>query len=404
MRHPALSALVVLLACTEEPPPPARLMELPSPAGARSAEPYLHVDASGRVHMTWIERTGDSTFAVKYARMEGDQWSASSTIVERRDLFVNWADFPAVIATPGGRLFAHWLQRSGTGRYAYDVRVAQSVDGGATWSDGQVLHRDGKSAEHGFVALWLGAGDSVSAAWLDGRDMTEGHDPGARGAMTVQTTSVAADGSLGEERALDLRNCECCQVNAAVAASGPVVVYRDRSEDEVRDIAVVRLVNGAWTAPAHVHADGWQISACPVNGPAIDASGDTVVVAWFTGAQDTARVRVAFSTDGGATFAAPLRIDGGAPVGRTDVELLDDGSAAVSWLERVPPEGGEVRVRRVSPGGALGDPVTIATTSAARPAGFPKLVRRGSDLLAAWTVPGDTSRVHLGRLSAGSLP
>jgi hypothetical protein len=354
--------------------------------------------------MTWIERTSDSTHAVRYARMDGETWSSPHTVVERTDLFVNWADFPAVIATPGGRLLVHWLQRSGSGRYSYDVRVAQSTDGGATWTSGNVLHRDGKAAEHGFVALWQGAGDSVGAAWLDGRNMAPGDHGEGGGAMTVHTTSVAPDAALGTEAMLDPRNCECCQVNAALASAGPVVVYRDRSDDEVRDIAIVRQVNGAWTAPAIIHADGWRIDACPVNGPAIDARGDSVVVAWFTGAQDTARVRVAFSSDGGASFAAPVRLDGGAPVGRVDVELLDDGTAAVSWLERVPPETGEVRLRRVAPSGATGPAVTIATTSAARPAGFPKVVRRGADLIAAWTVPGDSARIQLGRLAIQDLP
>jgi hypothetical protein len=64
-----------------------------------------------------------------------------------------------------------------------------------------------------------------------------------------------------------------------------------------------------------LHADGWKIDYCPVNGPAAGAIGDTVAVAWFTGAQDTSRVRVAFSTDAGATFSAPVRADDGLPAG-----------------------------------------------------------------------------------------
>ena len=76
--------------------------------------------------MTWIEKTGDSTYAVRYARLDGATWTRPTTVVERRDLFVNWADYPSVIATPSGRLLVHWLQRSSAGRYAYDVRIAQA--------------------------------------------------------------------------------------------------------------------------------------------------------------------------------------------------------------------------------------------------------------------------------------
>ena len=403
--RPRIGALLILAACSsaERAAPAGEFTALPSPAGLRSGEPNLTADAAGAVHMTWIERTGDSTHAVRYARLDGETWSAPSTVIERRDLFVNWADFPAVIVTPSGRLLVHWLQRSGTGRYAYDVRIAQSTDRGTTWSADTVLHTDRSPGEHGFVALWVAPGDSVRAAWLDGRQMAGGHDGHAKGAMTLQSVSVAPDGGLGTEEPLDLRTCDCCQVAATVTPSGPLVAYRDRTEDEIRDIVVVRQVGGKWTAPAIVHEDGWHIEACPVNGPALASRGDTVAIAWFTGAQDTARVRVAFSTDGGQRFSAPVRVDGGAPAGRVGIALDADGDAIVSWLERVPPEDAEVRVRRVARSGELGAPFTISRTKAARASGFPRIARTGDALVAAWTVPGDSARVMVGRLSLSGL-
>ena len=392
-------ALVVLAGCVSgdrTAPSAARVTVLASPAGPQSGEPFLASDPAGAVHMTWIEKTGDSTHAVRYARLNGDSWTTPTTVAERHDLFVNWADYPSVIATPSGRLLVHWLQRSGASRYAYDVRIAQSSDSGKTWGQGSVLHADRSAAEHGFVALWLAPGDSVRAAWLDGRHMTAGEEGHGKGAMSLQSVPVASTGVLGTEQPVDLRTCDCCQVAATVAASGPVLAYRDRTEDEIRDIAVVRLVDGTWTSPSIVHADGWHIEACPVNGPALAARGDTVAIAWFTGAQDTARVRVAFSVDGGQRFAAPVRIDGGSPAGRVGISLDENGDALVSWLERVPPEDAEVRVRRVARSGEMGAPLTISRTKAARASGFPRIVRQGDRLLAAWTVPGDSARVMVG--------
>jgi hypothetical protein len=395
-------ALAILAGCASpEAAPTARVTMLPSPAGPRSGEPFLATDASGAVHMSWIERTGDSTHAVRYARLEGDTWSAPSTVIERKDLFVNWADFPSVIATPSGRLLVHWLQRSGNGKYAYDVRIAQSADRGATWSDGNILHADRSPSEHGFVALWNAPGDSVRGAWLDGR-FTKGGEGGS-GAMSLQSIAAAPNGSVGREDAVDLRTCDCCQVAATVTPSGAVIAYRDRTEAEIRDIAVARLVDGKWTTPTIVHEDGWHIEACPVNGPALASRGDTVAIAWFTGAQDTARVRVAFSTDGGQRFAPPVRVDGGTPAGRVGIALDDNGDAIVSWLERVPPEDAEVRVRRVSRSGTRSEPFTVSRTRAARASGFPRIVRLGDTLIAAWTVPGDSARVMVGRLPLSGL-
>jgi hypothetical protein len=393
----------LFLGCREpatESPGPA-FEQITSPAGPGSAEPNLAVDARGRVYLTWLERQADSTHALRLAILSGDTWSEPRTIIARRDLFVNWADFPSAFVTATGRIVVHWLQRSGTQKYAYDVWFSQSSDTGATWSQPAVLHRDRSAGEHGFVSFFPAAADSVDAVWLDGRN-TSGHDHG--GAMQLATTTVGADGGLGSEALIDNRICDCCQTSAAITSRGPVVVYRDRSEKEVRDIAILRRVDGRWTEPARVHDDNWEISACPVNGPAVAARGDTVAVAWFTGAQDTARVRVAFSTDAGATFGPPTRVDDGNPAGRVDVELDHAGRAIVTWIERTTGEEAEVRMRGVSPAGVAETPLTLATSSAARPSGFPRVARRDGGLVVAWTQPGDSGRVRVGkvRLSDGT--
>ena len=51
-----------------------------------------------------------------------------------------------------------------------------------------------------------------------------------------------------------------------MTADGPVVVYRDRSEQEIRDISIVRLHDGKWSQPSSVFEDNWKINGCPVNG------------------------------------------------------------------------------------------------------------------------------------------
>ncbi|HEX6631987.1 MAG TPA: sialidase family protein [Gemmatimonadaceae bacterium] len=379
---------------------------LDSPAAPGSGEPALRAGPDGQVVLSWLEpAAGDSGHALRFASIGPDdsRWSAPRTIVTRGNLLVNWADFPSVLPLGGGRLAAHWLQRAAT-RGAYDTHLTRSTDGGITWTDDVVPHHDGTATEHGFVALWPAAGDTVAAVWLDGRKYAAGagHDPahGAAGAeMALAYGTLAPDGSAGTERMLDARTCDCCQTAAALTARGPLVVYRDRSPTEVRDIAAVRLVDGEWTAPAVVHADDWHIEACPVNGPAVAAAGERAVVAWFTAARDTARVRVAFSGDAGASWAAPVRVDGGDPVGRVDVTLLADGSALVLWLERTGGEGAAVRLRRVRPDGTMDEPLTVAASDAARTSGFPRMARSGGWLHLAWTEPGTPSRLRVARVS-----
>src|SRR5687768_4809384 len=99
--------------------------------------------------------------------------------------------------------------------------------------------------------------------------------------MTLRYATIDANGNLADETQLDERVCECCQTSAAVTSAGPIAVYRDRSATEVRDIYIVRQVNGSWTSPQPVYADNWQINGCPVNGPSVAADGSRVAVAWL---------------------------------------------------------------------------------------------------------------------------
>ena len=151
--------------------------------------------------------------------------------------------------------------------------------------------------------------------------------------MTLRGAMIGPNGELLEDTELDGRVCDCCNTTTAMTSNGLIVAYRDRSHDEIRDIAVVRKIDGKWSEPKFVHADNWEIAGCPVNGPALDAMGSDVVLAWFTAADGEGEVRLSFSSDSGAEFEPFYRIDNGMATGRVDVELLDPETAAVIWME-----------------------------------------------------------------------
>lgn len=382
-------ALALSVAASAQP------ADVTTPAGAGAATPFLFA-SNDSLLLSWLEPVANSDrVALRFARLAGGTWSDVRTIAERNDFFVNWADFPSVVEDRRGVLFAHWLQKSGKEVYAYDVRMAISSDSGRTWSDSFVLNRDGTKTEHGFTSLAPLPGGGVAAAWLDGRKMTPGKEEGE---MTLRYATVDAKGGIRTEAELDGRACECCTTGMTVAKSGPVIAYRDRSGEEVRDIAVVRKTARGWSSPRLLHADGWKINGCPVNGPQVDAFADRVAVAWFTGAGERGRAFVAFSDDGGAFFGPPVAIDDGKPVGRVDIVMLDAETALVTWSEQTA-SGAEIRARRVGRNRKATPSVKVADSSTARAAGFPRIARIGRDVYFAWTEQNATTkRIHLARL------
>ncbi|MEX2610395.1 MAG: sialidase family protein [Gemmatimonadota bacterium] len=385
------TATTAALATTAATPPTAATAAQ-APAVARQF-PALSPTADGAVLASWLEST-DGGATLRYARWRDNQWSTPATVATGDDWLVNWADFPAVVELPNGRLAAQWLVRE-AGRGAYSVRLAWSEDGGATWSPPLTPHDDGTATEHGFVSLFPHA-DATGAVWLDGRAYADSRD----GPMTLRWAAFDAQGVPAAAGVVDDRICDCCQTDAAATASGTVVVYRDRSPEEIRDIKLVRLEASRWSEPVVVHEDGWHINACPVNGPAVAAAGDRVAVAWFTAPEGNARSYVAFSEDGGRSFGPPVRIDDGEPVGRVDLLLLADGHALVSWMERAG-EGAEVRLRRVAPDGRTGSARSAGTIDPGRASGFPRMARAGDTVLLGWTAPGEPAAL---RFASVTLP
>lgn len=371
-----------------------------SPAGPSSAQPQLTVSARG-VLLSWIERTGDVS-ALKFAERKGDAWTTPRTVASGRDWFVNWADVPSVIRLADGSLYGHWLQKSGPDTYAYDVRLARSMDDGQTWSPSFTPHHDGTKTEHGFASLFQMPGAGLGLIWLDGRAMKSGHGEHGGGEMSVRGAIYDQKGKQISEAAVDLRVCECCPTTAAVTADGPIVAYRDRSATEIRDIYVSRLVAGKWTEGVPVHRDNWQIAACPVNGPALSANGKNVALAWFTAKGDQGHTYIAFSTDSGKSFGKPVQLDDVSALGRVDVALLADGSAAATWIEFA--EGkSQFRMRRVGPSGDRSPAITVSGLAAGRSSGYPRMARFGNELIFAWTESGTPSRVLTARVGLNTL-
>ena len=333
--------------------------------------------------MSWVEKQ-DTVYTLKFSEAINNGWTEPITISSSSQWFVNWADYPMLVTNDSGKFMAHVLEKSGPGKFSYDINVMVSTNKGKTWERSFLLNDDGLEAEHGFVSMvpWKG---NVLLAWLDGRQTagtaaSEGDHSGHHGSMSLRAAVRDYEGQRKAEWLIDDRTCDCCQTTAAVFEDSPVVIYRDRSETEVRDMSVSRLADSIWSAPQPVHADGWEVKGCPVNGPRVAVNDSRVATTWFTAAQNQPAVYASLSSDGGKTFGERIRIDEGKANGRVDITAVGQ-DFIISWLE-----GEEIKVRKLFQDGRTGDPLLVAKTSSSRPSGFPQLTTlSGEKILVAWT-------------------
>jgi hypothetical protein len=374
---------------------------LQNPSVGNSSLPRLFSNRN-KLFLSWIEKK-DTVSTLNYSTYENEKWSPTEAVNSGSDWFTNWADFPAIASTPNGNVLSSFLQKSAKGTYTYDVKLNLYNAKTNTWKKNFILHNDGTKSEHGFVSIRPYTGNSFLVVWLDGRE-TVGKEHGG-GQMTLRGAIVFEDGSIEHDILLDERICDCCQTGVAIGPNDEIIAaYRDRSENEIRDISIVRWQQEkGWSKPQTIGNDNWKIAGCPVNGPSIDSYGNNVAVAWFTAANDTPKVQVAFSQDIGETFGLPIRIDNGNTLGRVDIDMISDDSAIITWMEN---KGDDtlLQVMKIENNGAMGSPIIISKTSAERASGFPQLEVLGDKIYVSWTdVQSEISSIKTATVSIDSL-
>ena len=388
---PLLFAASLAAACGRESPPPdpqageaTGLLPWSLPAPPASGEPDLVVSPNGRLALLWLNAESGRRTLLQYAELGvGDRWEGPLTIAVGNSFVVNVADAPHIAIADDRALWVQYLQRQADG--GYGVRLATSRSGGMNWSDPVAVNDDNVAAEHGFAALWPAGEDRIGIAWLDGRDAGgegEHHD----GATALRAATFGPDLQRANETVVDARACDCCSTAAVRTNAGVVVAYRDRSEDEIRDIATVAFDGKRWSAPRPVHADGWHMTGCPVNGPSLAANGNDLVLGWFTAANDQPRVQIARSTDGGAHFGAPLVLEQGKQVDGRIAVALDGDNAWALWL-REEFGGSSLWLARLAPDlSAERERVKVAMLKTRGGAGgYPKLALRNGTAHIVWT-------------------
>jgi len=396
MRHWMLILCMTMLADSAD----AKALAFDGGPGATT--PSLAADPSRGIVLTWQTRSGDEA-QLNYALMDADgRELRRGVIASGQDWFVNWADFPSLAVLDTGDWVSFWLQKSAPDTYAYDIRVVRSSNGGGRWTEPVTPHLDGTATEHGFVSMQPLPEGSVQMLWLDGRTSGgagHGDDHGSEGPMSLRSAVLDRRGRVLESQELDGRACSCCQTDSAALGDEIHAVYRDRSTQEIRDIGLLRRnPNGEWSRPRRLHKDGWQISACPVNGPALAASGEQLIAVWPTLAQAPMAVRYQVRQGDQIRTEAILE-QGDAVLGRVDASAAADEGFAISWIG-ADGSAAALKLAEIDASGAIRRIRVIATLAPGRSTGNPRLLWYRDAHYLTWTEsagPGQT-QVRLERV------
>jgi hypothetical protein len=384
-------------AAAAPPPWTLTIQPLELASAASSSQSQLTTSSRGTL-VSWVEQEDQSI--LKFSELTAQGWSEPRVAGSGADWFVTDADTPAVIRLSSGALVADWMQSSSDEFEASNLRLSYSTDEAKTWSRSFLPHRDGTITQHAFATLFEMPDKGLGVVWLDGRQTVKDRE---HGPMSLRFASFDGQWKQRADAAIDTKVCDCCTTSVAITPDGPVTVYRDRTDNEIRDIYVSRFESGKWTPGVAVHDDGWKINACPVNGPAVSAVGRNVAVAWFTTLNDEGRAFAALSTDGGRTWGNPIRLDEAGALGHVDIEMLDDGSAVATW-EEFANQRGQFRTRRVEAAGATSPAIVIAGAANGRVSGVPRLARSGDQLVFAWTEAPERGGLGRVKTARATLP
>ncbi len=374
--------LIVVLAL------PGLAESIPNPSSLGSLQASWSVTKDGSPLLSWIETQKDDSYTLKYAMRHGAQWTEPRTIAAHRQFFRQPAELPEVISLSDGTLVAHWVESPNDGSDTEFSYVSVAHDG-IKWSAPVIIHKDRSQVQHGLASIVASGDGEASILWLEA---LKGED----GPVSLKRTVVSSEGKVLKEESLDNDVCTCCPTSVVKTAKGLLVAYRDHTPEDIRDISVMRLEGGKWTAPKNINPDKWKINACPTNAAAAAAKGDKVAIAWFTGAQGMPREQIVFSSDGGATFGKPVLLSTGRSFGYTSIALDEQGGALVSWLEA----GGDdarILLRQVSAAGVTGPVVEVAKGSR-KSLGYPRILRTGNETLVAWTSENTNAKVQTARV------
>jgi len=355
----------------------------------QSSEPNLYTSINGGTYLSFISTSDTSELSKLYfskLELNNLEWNTPSLINSSTDWFVNWADFPRITTNNQKGISVHFLEKSSSETYSYDIKVMNSKDEGNSWNNPMKLHNDNTKTEHGFVST-INYNNNFLSTYLDGRqNELAKENKNLKPQMTLRATSYNIDGVILMDELIDNKVCDCCQTDIALTSdNSPITVYRDRSNNETRDIYYSYYKNSKWSNPLPVFNDNWIISGCPVNGPAISTFNSSSSLIWYTEIDGESKIKIAFTDDITKGFDDPILINANNPLGRVDIEMINENSSIISYMDYINDKA-YLKLQKIDRYTDINKSIIIDEISNTRSSGFPKINIIDNDkTIISWT-------------------
>ncbi len=393
--------------------------------GRSNANVSMAADGS-LIAVVWSAATaaGETDIYAATSRDSGATFSSPTRVNSRAgEASVNGEQAPrvALVRRGGGlEMAVLWTAKHAAGTA---LLTARSTDAGRTFSPASPVPGTDAPGNRGWEAIGSDGTGRVHAVWLDHRRLAEqdsrvsamhhhGRENGVASMMTPKPNGLAMaqlsqlyfatlDGS-SPSRPVTESVCYCCKTAiASGGAGGLYLAWRHVYPGNIRDIAFTSSTDGGRTfaAPIRVSEDRWTIDGCPEDGPAmtVDRLGRVHVI-WPTVLSEHGEPGKALfhaMSQDGRSFSARERIPTDGVPRHPQLAIGRDGAVVVVW-----DEGGDGMRRIASAYGVAEESGRLRFQrrpwSGSEPGVYPAIAATDNGLLAAWTTgPPATSVIRV---------
>jgi hypothetical protein len=364
------------------------------------------------VALAWAARTKEGVTDVFAAtsRDGGRSFRAPVRVNQTAgDVSVSGEQPPRIGLIPNGArdpsLVVMWTAKAPSGTRLVSAR---STDDGQSFGPAASVPGSDASGNRGWESMAIAGNGEPVAVWLDHREMAPAAGVGASGqhqhdaAMQHKTDgAVAAQLSQiffarlndpASARAIAHGVCYCCKTSVVVAADGTVVAaWRHVYPGNIRDIALAKSSDGgrSFAPPVRVSEDNWVLDGCPENGPAVAVDRTHAIhIVWPTVVRDARggeALALFYSTSrDGQRFTKRQQVPTEGVPRHPQIALGPDGTITLAWDEQITGARRVVLARARVSGAA--DPVRFIREPIAGAAGtYPVLAPLTDGVLVAWT-------------------